>query len=239
MIPSMLHDEGCKKLTFVGGEPLLCPSLPKLLKESKSVGLTTMIVTNGSLLTDRFIAENHRNIDWISLSIDSQFETVQYQLGRGFSNHVAQTVRNVQRIRNAGIRLKLNTVVTKYTTDEDMGTFIERLKPERWKVFQMLPVTGQNDQFVGELSISSAEFDTFVKNHSHVSSAVFENNDDMRGSYVMLSPDGRFFSNNSGGHVYTDSILDVGFENAFEKNSWNEEKFVARGGVYSWDECRA
>ena len=213
----------------------MCHSLPKLLKESKSVGLTTMIVTNGSLLTGRFIAENHRNIDWISLSIDSQFETVQFQLGRGFSAHVEQTIRNVQQIRDAGIRVKLNTVVTKYTTDEDMGTFIERLKPERWKVFQMLPVTGQNDDFVGELSISSDEFDTFVKNHAHVSSAVFEDNDAMRGSYVMLSPDGRFFSNNSGGHVYTDSILEIGVEKAFAKNIWSNSKFKSRGGVYSWE----
>ena len=233
-IPGMLHDAGCEKLTFVGGEPLLCSSLPKLLKESKSTGLTTMIVTNGSFLTDRFIAENHRNIDWISLSIDSQDEGVQFQLGRGFSNHVAQTVRNVRRIRNSGIRVKLNSVVTKYTFNEEMGTFIERLQPERWKVFQMLPVTGQNDIFVGELSISQEEFSMFESNHSHVNCAVFEDNEAMRGSYAMLSPKGRFFSNTSGGHAYTESILRMGVDEAFEQNSWSEDKFLARGGIYSW-----
>ena len=233
-IPSMLYDTGCEKLTFVGGEPLLSSTLPTLLKESKEVGLTTMIVTNGSLLSERFISEYHQIIDWISLSIDSQYEEIQFLLGRGFSNHVEQTIRNVQHIQNAEIRLKLNSVVTKYTINEEMGPFIERLQPERWKVFQMLPVTGQNDQYVGELAISRNEFDIFIDHHRYMPCAVFEDNDTMRGSYVMLSPDGRFFSNATGGHVYTNSILEIGVEKALEQNSWSMEKFQARGGLYSW-----
>lgn len=230
----MLYDAGCKKLTFVGGEPLLCPSLPKLLTESKSVGLTTMIVTNGSLLSHRFIQNNQQNIDWISLSIDSQYEATQFLLGRGFSDHVAQTLRNVQLIRNAGIRLKMNTVVTKYTKDENMGQFIERLKPERWKVFQMLPVSGQNDQFVGELTISQEDFNIFVSNRSHIRNAVFEDNEAMRGSYAMLSPDGRFFSNTSGKHAYSESIFQGRIEETLDQDFWDTDKFQARGGIYSW-----
>lgn len=233
-IPALLHGAGCEKITFVGGEPLLSPSLPALLKESKDVGMTTMIVTNGSLLTNQFIRQNKRNIDWISLSIDSHYEAVQFSLGRGFSDHVKQTISNSLRIHHAGIRLKVNSVVTKYTVNESMGCFIERLQPDRWKVFQMLPVTGQNDQFVGELAIKNEEFEVFIRNHQHISYAVFENNDMMRGSYVMISPDGRFFSNETGGHMYSQPILKVGVDRAFEENDWNEYRFRARGGIYSW-----
>ncbi|WP_282071372.1 hypothetical protein [Polaribacter atrinae] len=39
---------GFEKITFAGGEPMLCPWLPKLIKTAKELGLTTMIVTNGS-----------------------------------------------------------------------------------------------------------------------------------------------------------------------------------------------
>jgi len=41
---------GFKKITFAGGEPLLCPWLPDLMKTAKELGMTTMIVTNGSRL---------------------------------------------------------------------------------------------------------------------------------------------------------------------------------------------
>src|SRR5258706_16157687 len=42
---------GFKKITFVGGEPTLCPWLSELISEAKSFGVTTMIVSNGSKIT--------------------------------------------------------------------------------------------------------------------------------------------------------------------------------------------
>ena len=41
---------GFSKITFVGGEPTLCKWLPNLIKRAKEGGLTTMIVTNLSLI---------------------------------------------------------------------------------------------------------------------------------------------------------------------------------------------
>ncbi|MBI4821777.1 MAG: 4Fe-4S cluster-binding domain-containing protein [Deltaproteobacteria bacterium] len=40
------------KITFVGGEPTLCPWLPELVSLAKRRARTTMIVTNGSRLTN-------------------------------------------------------------------------------------------------------------------------------------------------------------------------------------------
>ena len=233
-IPTLLADAGCEKLTFVGGEPLLCSILPSLLKTSKELALTTMIVTNGSLLTLGFLQQNHKNIDWISLSIDSQYETIQQQLGRGIGNHVSQTIRNVQLLRAFNIRLKLNSVITRGNFNEDISDFISLLNPERWKAFQALPIIGQNDPEILELMISQEEFDLFRQNHQHLPFGVFESNQQMRGSYLMLSPFGEFFSNSSGKHVYGPSILDVGVEQALQRNAWDVQKFYDRGGVYSW-----
>ena len=233
-IPALLADSGCEKLTFVGGEPLLCPILPSLLKTSKELGLTTMIVTNGSLLTSSFLQQNHRNIDWISLSIDSQYETIQQQMGRGIGNHVSQTNRNVQLLRAFNIRLKLNSVITRLNFNEDMSDFISSLNPERWKALQALPVIGQNDSEILEFKILQEEFDLFRQNHQHLPFGVFESNRQMRGSYLMLSPFGEFFSNSSGKHMYGPSILDVGVEQALRQNAWDVQKFFNRGGVYSW-----
>ena len=59
-------------------------------------------------------------------------------------------------------------------------------------------------------------------------------NDLMRGSYAMLDALGRFYSNVNGGHSYGLSILDVGVKTAWEQNSFLEDRFHNRGGIYEW-----
>ena len=158
----------------------------------------------------------------------------QQQLGRGIGHHVDQTIRNAQLIMAFNIRLKVNSVITRLNFHDDMSDFIQSLAPERWKVFQVLRVLGQNDHSVQDLLISTEEFSQFQRAHQNVRNAVFEDNQAMRGSYVMLSPFGEFFSNVSGCHRYGPSILNVGVETGLSRTDWNVQKFVDRGGVYSW-----
>ena len=54
-VPGMLAAAGAEKITFVGGEPTMCPYLGDLLAASKDAGLTTCIVTNASGLTEDFL----------------------------------------------------------------------------------------------------------------------------------------------------------------------------------------
>ena len=46
-----LREAGTEKVSFVGGEPTLCPHLPALIRHARDIGLVTMLVTNGSRLT--------------------------------------------------------------------------------------------------------------------------------------------------------------------------------------------
>ena len=71
LIPQLLADAGAEKITFVGGEPTLCPYLDELLEAARKAGLTTCIVTNGTGITREFLQMNSENIDWIGLSIDA------------------------------------------------------------------------------------------------------------------------------------------------------------------------
>jgi pyruvate-formate lyase-activating enzyme len=139
-----LADAGCEKLTFAGGEPTLHPDLGRLLRHAKARGLVTCVVTNGFRL-DRVLDTHADALDWVGLSVDSSDEEVQRALGRGAGDHVAAAVRLADRCRDLGVRLKLNTVVTSATWTEDMTGFVRRMRPERWKVFQVLPIAGQND----------------------------------------------------------------------------------------------
>jgi len=230
---------GFQKITFVGGEPLLCPWLPLLIKTAKEQGLTTMIVTNGSDLTDRFMSINADYLDWITISIDSLDLGINKKIGRGLQGEdpisEEEYLDIVNQINSYGYGLKINTVVNKYNQMEDINTFIKRAKPRRWKIFQALPVVGQNDKYIDEVSVSSLSFQNYVNRHVKANEfidVVPETNFEMQGSYVMIDPAGRFFDNVSGSHRYSSPILEIGIEKAIEEVEMNYKKFIDRGGLY-------
>lgn len=236
-----LVDFGFEKITFVGGEPTLCPWLTELMATAKQGGLTTMLVTNGSRLSENFLSENAKWLDWIALSIDSLNDETNIAIGRGERGkqpiHLSTYKALIDRIKFYGYGLKINTVVNKLNQDEDMSHLIEYAQPERWKIFQVLPVKGQNDTDIEALTITSETFNDFLHRHQHLSSVttvVPENNEAMRGSYAMVDPAGRFFDNSKGTHTYSHPILEVGTRIAIQQVNFDLQKFEERGGRFNW-----
>lgn len=233
---------GFQKITFAGGEPTLRPDLQILLRASKELGMTTMVVTNGSKLLDSaYFEELKENLDWLILSIDSFNAETNLKSGRHIHNGgaiTAQQYLNIcQQAKSHGLRLKINTVVSKFNCEEDMSSFVRLAGPERWKMFQALPVLGQNSHNSGLFEISPDQFMAFLNRH-HASSLgsiiVPEDNDAMTGSYVMVAPNGCFFDNAKGRHSYSNPILQVGVEEALKQVHFDIEKFKNRGGSYQW-----
>ncbi|MFO0963745.1 MAG: viperin family antiviral radical SAM protein [Phycisphaerales bacterium] len=237
----LVREAGAEKLTFVGGEPTLCPHLPALLRRARELGFVNALVTNGARL-DQVLREADACIDWVGLSVDSSDERVQAALGRGRGDHVVKSASHFSQLRELGIRTKLNTVVTSQNWREDMSAFVLRARPERWKIFQVLPIEGQNDGRVGPLLISPEEFQSFVDRHrwlsQHGITIAAESNEDMTGSYAMIDPLGRFFTNVGGRHVYSRPILEVGVEAAFQSIAFRPDRFDRRGGRYDWGSPR-
>jgi radical S-adenosyl methionine domain-containing protein 2 len=233
---------GFQKITFAGGEPTLCKWLTELICIAKIEGLTTMIVTNGTNLTDEFLKANQNNLDWIALSVDSLSELTNIEIGRAIvgKNPIKKSSYYVlvEKIKSYGYGLKINTVVNSKNVNENMHEFIEYAKPYRWKIFQVLPIKGQNDNNINEFVISKNQFNEFVSKHKSINNSIKiipENNNQMQGSYAMVDPAGRFFDNNTGTHLYSQPILSVGCKNAISKMNYNLEKFNERGGSYDWE----
>lgn len=245
-VPEMLAEAGADKITFAGGEPTLCPYLGDLLAASKDVGLTTCIVSNASGLTENFLDKWGHLIDWVGLSIDASSDQIHAEIGRGMrgdlarsrSHHLELATDAWDRCRSRGIRMKLNTVVCKPNLDDDMMELVLKLRPERWKIFEVLPVDGQNDGDVDDLLLDEGEFQTWVDRHASIVDEgiqfVPESNELMRGSYAMMDALGRFYSNSEGGHTYGPSILEIGVREAWEQNCFFEDRFHNRGGIYEW-----
>jgi len=232
---------GFEKITFAGGEPTLCNWLPELIITAKNAGLTTMIVTNGTNLTDAFLKANQSHLDWITLSVDSLSDDINIETGRAILGKKpidkATYFELVDKIKYYGYRLKINTVVSSKNKQENMAEFIEYASPYRWKIFQVLSIAGQNNLEVNSLEISLDEFEQFVNRHKSIMNNVAivpESNDQMKGSYAMVDPAGRFFDNSSGTYIYSKPILSVGCETAISGMNYNIEKFQERGGLYDW-----
>lgn len=238
---------GFDKITFAGGEPTLCPWLGELIGLARQRGMTTMLVTNGSrLLVPDWLDRHGADLDWVVLSIDSPDPRTHERLGRSIAGQVGRALP-VEHYRAIGaalrarnVRLKINTVVSAENADEDMGDLVLALRPQRWKVLQVLPVAGQNDGKVEPLLIDELTFRRYCARHQRVADAgisvVPEDNEDMTGSYAMVDPAGRFFDNTAGRHRYSRSILEVGVAVAWQDICFNPRRFEERGGVYDWRE---
>ncbi|MBL0127244.1 MAG: radical SAM protein [Flavobacteriales bacterium] len=236
-----LAAHGFEKITFAGGEPTLCPWLTDLIRTAKRGGMTTMIVTNGTRLDDAFLETNKDHLDWIAISVDSLDADTNTAIGRTVSGRTPITATGyhtlVDRVKAHGYRLKVNTVVNRRNWKEDLGGFIRHARPERWKVLQALPIIGQNDAHIDDLVVSEAQFEAFVQRHAsmaYITRIVPESNAQVRGSYVMVDPAGRFFDNAEGTHRYSLPILEVGSAIAIQQMHYDAEKFEQRGGVYDW-----
>lgn len=239
MVVREIAAAGFQKITFAGGEPLLCKWLPNLIKEAKQLGLTTMIVTNGSKLTNNFLEINKPYLDWIAISIDSLIEENNIKIGRAITGKTPLNKQKyydlVATVKQYGYGLKINTVVNKVNFEESFIEFIEYAKPKRWKVLQVLPMIGQNDKEIDNYKITDSEFNHFKKRHQSIKTLIPESNNAIKGSYVMVDPAGRFFDNSTGTHNYSKPILEVGAQEAIKTMNYNLVKFKDRGGYYNWN----
>ena len=226
---------GFRKINFAGGEPTLLPNLPDLIRQAKSHGLVTSLVTNGSRIDEEFLDELADCID----SVDSHTLHRIGRVERGKAKSPIDAARYLalaEMIRERRIFLKVNTVVNRANHAEDFRSFILAMQPQRWKIFQVLPVDGQNDARIDQFTITDEQFARYVKRNRSVEqrgiTVIPESNDMITGSYIMVDPLGRFYDDTKGRHTYSRPILEVGVANSLEDVVVYADRFEQRGGNY-------
>src|SRR5256885_6736905 len=120
----LLKEAGMRKINFAGGEPFLHPrflgSLIDYCKDELKLE-SVSIVTNGSLVTEKFLLEHGKNIDILAVSCDSFHEETNIRIGRGSGNQVQKLYQIASWCRQSGIKFKLNTVVCRLNFEGDMN----------------------------------------------------------------------------------------------------------------------
>jgi len=228
-----------QKVAFAGGEPTLYRRLPELLSAARQEGALTNVVTNGSRIDSAWLERNGGDLDLLTLSIDSDDPGTQSTMGRATPSGATLPIERHRTLAEAaqaiGIGVKVNTVVTTLNAGEDMSGLIRDLAPQRWKILQAAPVEGQNDRWIQDVTPALGEFEAYVERHVTALSGVpvrivAEPIGVIRGSYVMVDPEGRFFDSVTGAHRYSRPILEVGLEAAAAEVTFDPAKFLARGG---------
>lgn len=250
---ALLKNAGMKKINFAGGEPFLYTKklamLCRYCKEDLKLE-SVSIISNGTMITKKWLEENAKYVDVLGVSCDSMNEETNIKIGRGTGKNVEMLFRIRQWCRELGIKFKLNTVVLSHNWEEDMTSTIENLDPFRWKVFQVLPVEGENDakdtetrldkrkRNANNVLITDEQFASFCDRHKHLPCFVPESNDLMASSYLIIDEYLRFLDKGNGIEKASASILDVGVQAALAQVEWDQEAYHKRGAVYEWSKDR-
>lgn len=221
------------RLSLAGGEPtLLGKRLPAIVHGARSRGFAVSIITNGSKLKGDLLDDLAPYLSILGLSIDSIDVATNNKIGRSQRNNVLvlddiASIAARARSLNPDLKIKINTVVNAANAGEDLSALIEAVRPDKWKVLQMLPVV------TDALAIEKRAYDAFLKRHDAFSSIMTpEGNEEITQSYIMVDPLGRFFQNTPGerGYLYSAPITSVGAASAFAEIPFESSKFAARYG---------
>jgi radical S-adenosyl methionine domain-containing protein 2 len=231
------------RLSLAGGEPLLDKNIEHKIIYAYKKNLKVSIITNGDLLTEKFILDNAKYLDILGLSIDSMNDETNIKIGRATLtlklpkyNEIISLIKLAKKV-NPKIKIKINTVVNRFNFNENMRDLIKDINPDKWKIFQVLPTTNKAKSEI----ITTEQFNIFVNKHKNIKNAMFEDNNIMLASYLMIDPFGRFFANSDNtknnaknkiakgaDYAYSLPILNVGIMQAFEQIEFNFDRFINR-----------
>ncbi len=218
------------RINIAGGEPLLYPYLTDVINKANSLGLKVSIITNGSLLTEELISVWQGKVETIGISVDAISDETNKAIGReqqGRSLSMAQLCDIADWIHKYGIKLKINTVVSKLNLHEDMLSLYEKLKPNRLK-FLCMHVLENINSGANELKPTREEFESFVDRNRfrYADELVAEAEGSMQNSYLMISPSGNVFLNENGegktyGNCLVQDLYEICAALPFDKEKYN------------------
>ena len=158
----------------------------------------------------------------IGVSVDSFVDATNRTIGRVTRGSKLLDQKHLQilvdhaRSINRELLVKLNTVVCSANLTENMCDGVNRIRPDKWKIFRVLPQGGKRNMLITE-----QDFAQFVARHKGNVNTVMrvEDNDAMTESYIMVDPLGRFIQNSGpqGSLIFSTAILTSGASRAFSQ----------------------
>lgn len=223
-------------LNLVGGEPLLSKNINYIIEKAFNLGFKVSLISNGSLINDKFLETNVKYLTTIGISIDSLNNDTNKKIGRFTKRDYKEILKLINKYP---INLKINTVVNKFNFQENIVEELKEFKIKKWKIFQAINVENNifyqnttSNELLVKKHCSKDEFEIFIRNnnlyHLKENKYFIEQDEDLMESYVMVDPFGRFFQNINNKYEYSEKIIENDIEECFNKNKFNLLKFKKR-----------
>ena len=215
------------RINLAGGEPLLSKDIDQIIDYIYQKGLKVSLITNGYYLTKEFINRHKKQLCTIGISVDSLNDDTNKIIGRcqlnGKNLEQEKLILMCKYIKSKGIKLKINTCVSKLNYEEDFTYFLREVKPDRYKVLQML--CDDFDIINAKNRINEEEMNLFIKKHKKYIT-VKESSEEMKKSYLIVDSSGNLSCDNM--HQSSYSVFENEISDILEMLNINENYFERR-----------
>lgn len=180
-----------KRISFVGGEPLLSPALFELIDLCNERKMECSLTTNGSLLSERIISILEGKIAYLGLSVDSINRDTNIRIGRHVNERCLsrnQIIRISQALSEHNIPLKINRVISKLNCDEKPSILFDNLIFSRLKLINLYMNYGIND-FSKSLQLSQIDFQKVCAAYTKYAPEI-ETEETMTNAYYIINSNG-------------------------------------------------
>jgi pyrroloquinoline quinone biosynthesis protein E len=133
---------GAPDLYLTGGEPLLRPDLHEVIAEATAARVRTHVVTKYPVDVALATRLGHAGLTHATVSLDDARAAVAGILA-GARDHLGEATASIGRLRDAGVRVDVNCVVTALNEEDlpDLAELLIRLGAERLTLGQLSPPT--------------------------------------------------------------------------------------------------
>ena len=215
------------RINLVGGEPLMYKDIQNIIDYIISKKVEASIVTNGSKLDEKFIINNRRKLSMIGISIDSLDPITNKKIGRCNCNNTLneeELIKICKIIKRNNIQLKINHCISKYNQKEDISNFIEIVKPDRFKLFQMTVINGINEKEKC-MQITDSEFLNCCKKYEKFN-PIIEKEEEMKNSYFIIDSLGNLYNDRSEKPLC--NVITDEFKSIMKNSKINKEAYDKR-----------
>ena len=109
---------GLDIIVFSGGEPLMRSDIFELIAHAKTIGLTPLMGSNGTLITPETASRLKKSgLNAIAISIDSAEPKIHDQF-RGTKSALAMAMNGIRNSINHGLKVQVNCTVSKFNVNE-------------------------------------------------------------------------------------------------------------------------
>lgn len=116
-IAEELADSKIFFISLSGGEPLMEPALWDIINAFKENKKIIQLISNGTLITPSIARKiKMHGVDYVQISLDGLKETHEYQ--RGVPGCFEKTINAITYLREEGVSVTVNTLVTQKNKDE-------------------------------------------------------------------------------------------------------------------------